>query len=468
MRFRMISAIIAGIIAVLVGFYSWRISESHGTYLFVVLSALFSAGVLRAAYITMSWWQHREELYRDLNSGRNRSERDKLFETYLRLKRRKILWLLQFGLSLVLISLIGFLALLLRPDWRRANVVLVTGQYTSQPGKTAIGRGGSVVIENTLKLDPKLNAELQKYVNNSSALLAVLSKSHADEVSSFSSSITTSLLILAVVALFIGGIVFAVKGGQKNIAALTAAGAILTAMAGVVRALVENDHIVSVSHPHWALIFSAFLLLVGVGLGVYGLYKCISTESEDRALFGSMWLCFGGTVMLSAVFPLLFHVGAAPHQHPPNHVNRHHQFNSTHAVPPDVGTVRALKPLINIGSDRELNGHNVDPGAVRALNAELTHEGARPGDVLVLLGSTDCISTRAKGQWKSNKELAYARAHWVKKDLRDYRIKVVEFALPHVPCGPDMNARAVYPYLLSIQQHPADSSDKLAADPRQP
>ena len=210
---------VVGVLAVLVAgtvaFLSWRIPETLGAYLIAVLSMSFCAGVVCIAYIALSWWQDHEDLYRALQSAREQEVRDVLFEENRKRNRSRMGWTLHLGAFLVLISLVGFVAIFLRPDWRRANASQIIVQYSLPPGKAPVGQAGSVAIENTLTLDPELKAELQEYLKNSSSAFASLSKSSANEGSPFSPSSITFWLILAAVVLLFTGILIALKKGKE-------------------------------------------------------------------------------------------------------------------------------------------------------------------------------------------------------------------------------------------------------------
>ena len=232
----------------------------------------------------------------------------------------------------------------------------------------------------------------------------------------------------------------------------------MAATGAVVKAVVGKGPVLPLSPPWWASAASGIVFTCGVVLAFRGLGYLLRPENrelKDRALFGSAGAGYGFSLMILAVLPLLLHAGPVQHGSAPCPLCPCSQCEPT--APPKragAGKIRALTPLTNIGEDRRREGGNVAPNEVINLRSELAGDGAQPGDVLLLLGSSDCIPTRPgpKGQWKDNDELAAARTHWVRQDLNDGKIQFQEFALPHAPCGRTTNVRAVYPYLFTIQQ----------------
>jgi hypothetical protein len=100
------------------------------------------------------------------------------------------------------------------------------------------------------------------------------------------------------------------------------------------------------------------------------------------------------------------------------------------------------------------------------LKKELQAQDPRAGDMLLLVGSTDCAAIRGKqatAKAKSNEELAAERAEKVRTDLglaESSGVIVKEPILPQYrECQPDDRMRAVFPFLIRS----VSSSEQSAA-----
>ena len=97
---------------------------------------------------------------------------------------------------------------------------------------------------------------------------------------------------------------------------------------------------------------------------------------------------------------------------------------------------------------------NQEP-AIASLASSATAQGARSGDVLILLGSADCRAIHAPGD--SNEMLAKRRADAVRnlllpRNLLDPESIRTQSLLQHEKCRQSGDLRAVFPVLIHVGQ----------------
>jgi hypothetical protein len=441
----------------------WRFTNLVSAYRSWVLVGYFSAGVLlliEAAILRGRSRQLRREQARlrkkEVKSPEELAEEE---ETACGLKatRQTEEWYWRLGASLLLASSFGFVFsghLSWRPNEPGEIRVRFSDQIensltklsaTSPPSPNT----GPAAIDSTLKLDPKLAAALEGYFRkpagqNGSMPWGVL--------------VVIALAVTAAVAVLVW---LAIKH-EPEATPLTAAIATLTATAAVIEKLVKEGRILPSSHCPWpAVLVSLLLVTAGICLiwigSRYLLRLDINTHGtsiKNGALLGAAVLVFGfSAALLAIVPPILFHSDPVP---PPPPV----ACAPCQTTPPVLqeGKIVALplRSVNGLGDGRRKEEETVDPIKIQPLTDDLVKSGARDGDILLLLGSADCISTKRKmngGRWDSNEELATARAEWVRNGLKDqpaaHGITIMPLPLAqHERCGATPNVRAVYPFLF--------------------
>jgi hypothetical protein len=121
---------------------------------------------------------------------------------------------------------------------------------------------------------------------------------------------------------------------------------------------------------------------------------------------------------------------------------------------------------MQLPSPQFASGKSGDEIGLDNLKKELQAQDPRAGDMLLLVGSTDCAAIRGKqatAKAKSNEELAAERAEKVRTDLglaESSGVIVKEPILPQYrECQPDDRMRAVFPFLIRS----VSSSEQSAA-----
>ena len=264
---------------------------------------------------------------------------------------------------------------------------------------------------------------------------------------------TPWIILLIIGVLAAAALIWRVAEHAPEATPLTVALTVFGGATGLLAKLAAEKPLLPLHLRWWLCIAFAVFLVAGLFLLWLALQRL--TDSQ-RGLFGSALLVFGfSAILLALVPPMLFHAEAtAQDKHP------HPQWPPP-AVPSPEIEVLPLTSVNNLG-DRESH-KNIAPQQIQMVIADAIKNEARKGDILLLLGSADCIPTRPKsagGLWKDNEELAGARADWVKSDLQGDSalsgISIESRPLPqHLRCGKTSDVRAVYPFLIHAKENQA-------------
>jgi hypothetical protein len=390
----------------------------------------------------------------------NREERDRL-EQWLRVKRRREGWYWRVGTSLMLVSA-GVLLMWCYPCRHQTENSAIMVRFPDQIEKALVAHlasgqnppgTGSSAVDSTLKLDPKLEAALQEYLRKPAA----------------KGGMPWSVLVIIILAA--GALVWWAMKQEPQATPLSAAIATLTATAAVIEKLVASGIAPPVHNvPRLAVLVSLTLLAGAIVLGVAGSRRLLSViRSKDPepvktgSLVGAALLAFAfSAALLAVVPPLLFHSepvppqpAACPQCPPP-----------TSVMAAEKISVFSLPAIKDLGDGRGAKDKKVDPTKIHQLTNNIEEKKAHDGDILLLLGSADCIPTRPKkdgGLWDSNDELAKARADWVSTGLDGKAavrgVKIEALPLPqHAHCGTTLDLRAVYPFLVHAENGQVDES----------
>lgn len=312
----------------------------------------------------------------------------------------------------------------------------------------------------TARLDPGLEAALRQHLQATPPPAAV------------PRGVILALIALAV-AVAIAAVWLAVSK-KPEATPLTIAIGTLTATSAAIEKLIGKGPIPPVANIPWWVFAMAFLLL-GVGIvlvlaGAWRLFKLLARdhglvgtpgvvldpevakgkEVARGSLLGAALLVFGFSVILLALVPpLLLHGEAVNSQACPKCPTQEPLKAPKIAVIP-LGSIDAL------GDGRRPEDKIIGLQKIERVTSDLQRNKAQPGDILLLLGSADCIATKPKsmgGLWNDNAELANARAQWVNDGLQGQDaakgLKIENLPLPqHARCGLARNVRAVYPFLI--------------------
>ncbi len=298
-------------------------------------------------------------------------------------------------------------------------------------------------------LDPKLEAALWQHLAQKS------------DTGTGTSPWVVVVLVLLTIGLI--AIVWWSLADKPEATPLTLAIATLTAVSAAVERLAPKGGIPQTSEiPGLVETLMALFALVGLALLVRGLRLFFSItvlddsdSAKSKSLIGASLLVFGFSAALAALIPaILFH----------------REVVATKSLPcpkcPDLGVIGApnvavlpLTAVDGLGDGRGKEGKAVDPSKILQVTQDLKNDKAKAGDILLLLGSADCIPTKPKemgGLWKDNAELADARANWVNLGLDGQAavnsVKIKTLPLPqHARCGLARNLRAVYPFLIHAE-----------------
>lgn len=438
----------------------WVLSKLGGPWRHIALLAVFSAGVLlliEAALLhgwIMELLGQLHELHDEIirlekeqpsEPPRRETERNNL-ERFRRILLRRRNWFLRVGASLAL-TCAGFSSLLCCPSFRPPGSPQSTVQFSDQVEKALVtylansskvsvaGPPGNVEV----RLDPGLEAALQKLATAGSPRWGIL------------------VLIAVTLGVLIGVIVWSLRK-KPEAAPLTVAIATLAAVSAVLEKLVGTGQILPLDNVPWpAAIVAVTLLIVGIVLLFEG-WRCLSSlrgsevpgSFERQCPLGAAFLVFGFSAALLALLPpLLLHGKAVPPKPCPQPTTQ----GPTNSKKIEVFS---LSRIDGLGDGRRPQDKNVGREKIQLLTADLGKNNAQAGDILLLLGSADCVATKPKnegGLWANNEELAKARANWVKDDLQGLAavngIRIEPFALPqHAGCGLARNVRAVFPFLI--------------------
>jgi hypothetical protein len=415
-----------------------------------------------------------EELLRrksDKDRGDTYSPEINRLEDWLRVAQRRERWSWRVGTSLSLVLLFCISSLCFAPspppDDNQITARILDqvekvlgarkahdGDSRSTGGSDSTFKDGSNSaeakqgpIDVTLKLDPALKDLLQKNLespppSNSLRYWVVL------------------IVILVVAAALIGWVLTKKPKGTPLAAAL----ATLTATGAVIAKLVGDKPIKPLLHvPLLVVIVSAVLAGTGIlliGAGAWCLFKLVrgdfpvpaAAQNEDPIetgpLLGAALLVYGFcAVLMALVPPLLLRVDSVPAPDCPKCPT----VNSV--IPAKDFSVARLSAITRLGDGRPPTGKTVDPGKILPLETEL-HDNGREGDILLLLGSADCVPTRPRGLWKNNDDLASARADWVLNGLRGKLggVRPKPSILPQYErCAKTEDMRAVYPFLIRAE-----------------
>jgi len=368
-------------------------------------------------------------------------------------------WSCQAGISLLLAATFGFFSLYGHPDLKlpehsQGNVQLPDDlknaliSYLSVHPTSPNGAPGS--FDATVKLDQKLEDELHDYLQ---------------KLSTSRSGWFWGVLLIIVLLAAAAAVWLAAKG-KPEAALLTATGATLTATAAILGKLIEAAPLpVSEDYSWLSRSMCTILFLGGICLLWVGTSRLLGAAApkneeeksvsikEEALLPWAALLLFGFSLILLAVVPLLLVRQGEPQT--PNA----QPCPSPPTAPPCKASremrILPLKPVNDLGDGRQRwEGKFVDPVKVSQLTAELRDNGASDGDTLLLFGSTDCIPPKPKGRWKSNQQLAEARAEWIRVAIPTASgIKLQPFALPqHTRCNVMPDLRSVHPYLIHFEK----------------
>jgi len=427
---------------------SWPLAKFESTRQTLALAGIFSAGVLLLIEAAILHRRIREP----------GGEEDPNFYYWLEVSRPTANWFWRVGTSLLLASSFGFISLLFHPSLRPTEHSQITVRFTDEIEKALTTHpapyAGPAATDGTLKLDPGLQAAMLEYfrkpaVSNGGMPWWVL-----------------ILIIVAAAAL----VLWAIKR-EPEATPLAAAIAAITATASVIEELVKGRPVLPLGNVPWpAVLVSLGLVALGIYLIWYGsryLLHLIKNNGavsiKNGTLLGTAVSIFGFSAVLLAVLPpLLFHSEPTL----PKPVACPQCASSASIMDAEKISALSLTSVNNLGDGRRPEDEAVDPTEIHQLTEDLHNKGARDDDILLLLGSADCIPTRPKkngGRWDSNEELAGARADWVSKGLKDqpaaHGITIKPLPLPqHARCGKAPNLRAVYPFLFHAENsHSGDS-----------
>ena len=206
--------------------------------------------------------------------------------------------------------------------------------------------------------------------------------------------------------------------------------------------------------PLLVIIVASALILVGVALFGAGLRWFFSLRPESHpdairngSLLGAALLVFGfSATLLALVPPLVFRADvASPRPCPKCPMVEAMKAEKIEAFP--------LDEIDDLGDGSRPEDKVIEPRKLQKLKGDLREKSAKAGDILLLLGSADCVATKKGGLWRNNEDLAKARADWVNHSLGGQEevkdIKIKSLPLPqHARCGPARNVRAVFPFLI--------------------
>lgn len=246
--------------------------------------------------------------------------------------------------------------------------------------------------------------------------------------------------------------------------------ATLTAVGGVIAKLVGDKIPKPVGAlPGPALTVSVILLVVGillVGVGGWYLFWLISkalewtppppspnvqpppNPFESGSLLAAALLVYGFSALLMALVPALLLGTQAPSKTDCPKCGTVTDCSKCQSViTASSFEVKSLPAITRMGNSRP---PEVDPTKIEDLASELRAQG-KEGDILLLLGSADCLPTRPNGVWKDNEELAGARANSVLTGLQGklHGVQSKSLAMPQYErCAKTLDMRAVYPFLI--------------------
>jgi hypothetical protein len=253
------------------------------------------------------------------------------------------------------------------------------------------------------------------------------------------------LVIIGIVAA--AALIWRVAEDNPEATPLTVAITLFGAVIGFLAKLAAEKPILPL-HLRWWLVV-AFLIFAVSGLLLIG-RALLAFRDGALELPESALLVYGFSAILLALVPgLLFHEDApAPEKKP-----------CPQCPSPVVmrGEISVL-PLISVNNLGDSDSDkNIDPQQIQKLTTDAIARGARKDDILLLLGSADCIPTRPGGKWESNEALAKARAEWVESSLQGdpalSGIRIESGPLPqHARCGKTTEVRAVYPFLIHAEE----------------
>ena len=423
----------SGLLSVVVVALSWLLTKFESAGQSLALVAIFSAGVFLLIEAVIL---HRR--IREPGAGN-----DPYY--WLEVSRPRANWLWRVGTSLLLASSFGFISLLLHHSFRQTEPSQIKVRFTDEVENALTHHSGptpgNVPPDGTLKLDSQLQAAMMEYFRKPA-------------ISTFGTSWWILIPIMAVSAALVA---WAIKY-EPEATPLAAAIAAVTATATVTEELVKGRPILPLGHIPLPAVFVA---LGSVALGGYLIWygsdyllRVLKSNGEisikDGALLGAAVLVFGVTAALLGVLPLLlFHSEPVTNQ----------PAACSQCPPPasakDDGKIVALHlgGFSPLGDGRLQKDLTVNTGKIQ----QLIKDKAKEGDMLLLVGSSDCVPTRPRGLWKNNEELAAARAQWVFNGLKAqptlHGVRIIEpVGLPeHPACGASPNVRAVYPFLIRAE-----------------
>ena len=451
-------------LSIIIVVLSWLFSKLGPWQRHLGLMGITSAGVLLLieAALLHGWTrdlqrqlQHDESLPPEKTQPGDTSDREKK-RNDLDARRRNLLWwrnwFLRVGASLILTSA-GFISSWFCPPPCAQNpqgTVQFSGplekaliDYLASAPKThEAGPPPSSVV----RLDPGLEVALWQHLRNPGPPAPTGIPRWG----------ILTLIALTLVVLI--GVVWWSLSQKPEATPLTVAIATLTAVSGIIEKWGGNAEISTFSHLPWfVVVLSLTLLIVGAALLFEG-WRYFSLLRRDRdfieqgSLLGAALLVFGLSAISLALVPaLLLHAKpVAPNPHPQC------PQGAMAAQKVEVFSVKGIDGLGDRPEDK-----NITREKLQQLTDDLGTKNAKARDILLLLGSADCVATKPQdkgGIWKDNAELANARATWVRDSLHDQPavkdMKIETLALPeHARCGPSRNVRAVYSFLIHAEDN---------------
>lgn len=333
------------------------------------------------------------------------------------------------------------------------------------------GAGGSSPVSpnNAVKLDPELEAALRAHLQGPAP-----SNSRAPWI---------ILIIIGIVAAT--GLIAWALSNKPEASPLTVAVSIFGAVTAFVVKLSAQKPTLPLGHlPFWVIVASlasvgAAIALIGTALvrlrgqgnhphppaPVPGPIYAPEEEREEKnrqGLLSISLLVYGFSAVLLALVPALLFNSEAVHPEKKDCP----QCPVTSAMPAGQISVFPLSGINKLGDGGKATDSKINPTRIQNLVKEAVDlHGARAGDILLLLGSADCIPTTLGGLWKNNEELEKARANWVKNALEGQPelsgLSRQTSTLPEYSgCRKSPDVRAVYPFLIHARQNQPGTSQQ--------
>ncbi len=283
------------------------------------------------------------------------------------------------------------------------------------------------------------------------ALLGYLQKPPDSETSSSARTVFLTFLFLVAA----GGLVWLIVKDDKAKTPLAIAAALCGAMVTAARHLPKPGG----TFYSWiiGLLFAAGLLLL-----LYGLYQQKRDQvphtspahplpldvpppegsPEEQTPDSPLILGFS-LVLLAATLAFLAQPPASSNNEPVTSSNQRYEVTAT-----------PLDAVKSFGTSNDAD--KPETSQIEALKRQLAGIKTQSSDLLLLIGSADCTPiTRRDSPWKTNDELAGARAEYLRKALANPGpggpVPTIFPLLQHPTCKPDAGLRAVYSSLFQLK-----------------